>query len=215
MNLTSRMTALLGEMRRQRNGAVADSMGYRGRTYGLNYGVSLPTVRELARAEGRDDEYARLLWRQDVRELRLAALHVADPACLTAERAAEWAAGIDTSELAEEAAFALLSQTEALPALFGAWTAEGSAPLLGYAALLAAARRPDPKWCGEAARVLGRAEAEGPEPGLLKLLVQGAAALSAAVGALDGTSRDGELRAARELGTPAGEALREELAWRL
>lgn len=209
------MTALLGELRRQRNGAVADSMGYYGRTYGLNYGVSLPTVRELARAEARDDEYARLLWRQDVRELRLAALHVAEPACLTAERAAEWAAGIDTSELAEEAAFALLSRAEALPALFAAWTAEGAAPLLGYAALLAAARRPDPKWCGEAARVLGRAEAEGAESALLRLVIRGAAALSEAVGALDGASRERELRAADELKTPAGEALREELAWRL
>ena len=52
MDFTSRMTTLLGAFRRERNGAVADSMRFYGRPYGLNYGVSLPTLRRLARAEG-------------------------------------------------------------------------------------------------------------------------------------------------------------------
>ena len=42
MDYTSRMVALLRELRRERNGAVADSMRYYGTPYGLNYGVSLP-----------------------------------------------------------------------------------------------------------------------------------------------------------------------------
>ncbi len=41
-DFTSRMVALLGAMRRERNGAVADAMRYYGADYGLNYGVSLP-----------------------------------------------------------------------------------------------------------------------------------------------------------------------------
>ena len=44
MDYTSRMAALLGRFRRERNGVVADTMQYRGKAYGLNYGVSLPTV---------------------------------------------------------------------------------------------------------------------------------------------------------------------------
>ena len=51
MDFTSRMVALLGELRRERNGAVADAMRCYGAPYGLNYGVSLPTLRTLARAE--------------------------------------------------------------------------------------------------------------------------------------------------------------------
>ena len=43
MDFTSRMVALLGELRRERNGAVADAMCLCGKPYGLNYGVSLPT----------------------------------------------------------------------------------------------------------------------------------------------------------------------------
>ena len=82
-DFTSRMVALLGAMRRERNGAVADAMRYYGADYGLNYGVSLPTVRTLARACGRDHEFARYLYAQEVRELRLAALHIAEPERLT------------------------------------------------------------------------------------------------------------------------------------
>lgn len=141
MDYTSRMVALLRELRRERNGAVADAMRYYGAPYGLNYGVSLPTLRRIARAEAPDHAFARYLYRQDVRELRLAALHIACPACLTPEEFPAWAAGIVNSEIAEEAAFALLSRAETFPALFSAWIASPDA-LLQYAALLAAARSP-------------------------------------------------------------------------
>ena len=141
MDYTSRMVALLRELRRERNGAVADSMRYYGTPYGLNYGVSLPTLRRIARAEAPDHGFARYLYRQDVRELRLAALHIACPACLTPEEFPAWAAGIVNSEIAEEAAFALLGRAEAFPVLFSAWIASPDA-LLQYAALLAAARSP-------------------------------------------------------------------------
>ena len=141
MDFTSRMVALLGELRRERNGAVADAMRCYGAPYGLNYGVSLPTLRKLARAETPDHDFARYLYLQEVRELRLAALHIACPACLTPEEFPAWAAGIVNSEIAEEAAFALLSRAEAFPVLFSAWIASPDA-LLQYAALLAAARSP-------------------------------------------------------------------------
>ena len=79
MDFTSRMAALLGAFRRERNGAVADSMRFYGAPCGLNYGVSLPTLRKLARAETPDHDFARYLYLQAVRELRLAALHIARP----------------------------------------------------------------------------------------------------------------------------------------
>ena len=67
MDFTSRMVALLGELRRERNGAVADAMRCYGAPYGLNYGVSLPTLRKLARAETPDHDFARYLYLQEVR----------------------------------------------------------------------------------------------------------------------------------------------------
>lgn len=159
MNHTSRMAALLGEIRRERNGAVADSMRLVGRPCGLNYGVSLPTLRRLARAETPDHDFAEFLFRQDVRELRLAAFHIAEPDRLTPDDSAFWAAGIDNNELAEEAAFALLSRAGAFPSLFGRWIAPSQPLLLRYAALMAAARWPQApgEWIAPALDAVHRA----------------------------------------------------------
>ncbi len=243
MDFTSRMVALLGELRRERNGAVADAMRFYGDPYGLNYGVSLPTLRRIARAEQPDHAFARYLYLQDVRCLRLAALHVAEPASVTLAEADAWAAGIINSEVAEEAAFALLSRTEVLPELFRMWTA-GDNPLLQYAALLAAARSPlaGMDWVpvaletlrrNAAAGVAGRESvaetaesaraAESAEtaaapvpPYAAHLVAQGTVALLAALGGRSEENRQAVLRAAGSLGKlPAEDFVHEELAWRL
>lgn len=161
MNHTSRMTALLGELRRERNGAVADAMRLVGAPYGLNYGVSLPTLRRLARAEKPDYAFAKFLSLQDVRELRLAAYHIADPAGLTPGEFPFWASGIVNHELAEEAAFALLPRIGDFPALFRTWTAAGMPWPLQYAALMAASRvvPPDSGWVDSAVEAVRRAAA--------------------------------------------------------
>lgn len=215
------MVALLAAMRRQRNGAVADGMRRYGAACGLNYGVSLPTLRAIARAETPDSDFARLLFRQDVRELRLAALHIAVPESLTVEDAEFWAAGLSDSEVAEEAAFALLSRSAVFPQLFGAWIGDRR-PFVVYAALMAAARWPGAPvdWCVSAAEAVGcwaAAVGRGEQPDYAaRLIAQGAVALSAAVGARDEKSRQTVLRAAGRGGdAPALRFLREELAWRL
>lgn len=216
MDLTSRMTALLGAFRRERNGAVADSMRFYGRPYGLNYGVSLPTLRRLARAEGTDHDFARYLYRQDVRELRLAAFHIADPGRLTPEESAFWGDGLLNSEMAEEGAFALLSRAASLPTLFEQWTETGSEPLRQYAALMAAGRAAEPQtaWIPRIVETLRRAAETGiPES---RLLAQGAVAALAAIGSRNEENRQTVLRAVGSLGSlPAEAFVHEELAWRL
>ncbi len=133
------MIRLLGALRREMNGAVADGMYLYGRPYGLNYGVSLPTVRSIARAEGCDHDFARYLFRQQVRELHLAALHIADPHRLDIAEAAFWAEGIINSEAAEEAAFALLSKSPSIKEIYGEWSRSDD-EFTAYSALMAAAR---------------------------------------------------------------------------
>ena len=54
MSHTARMAALLGELRREMNGAVAESMQRGEGGYGLNYGVSIPTIRAIAARVGAD-----------------------------------------------------------------------------------------------------------------------------------------------------------------
>ncbi len=110
-NMTSHMAHLLGELRREMNGAVVGSMRYYGREYGLNYGVSIPTIRALGREEAKDHSFAKYLFLQEVRELRLVSLWFAEPS-LVEDDLDFWAQGIINSEVAEEAAFVLLNRVK-------------------------------------------------------------------------------------------------------
>ncbi len=161
MDFTARMVALLGAFRRERNGLVADTMHYDGARYGLNFGVSLPTIRTIARRERPDHAFACFLIGQQVRELQLAAFHLADPDRLTDPAEAErWRRALNNTELAEEAAFALLSRSNALPQLLPAWLSDATAaPLPAYAATLAAARceKPSAEWLEPLRRALQEA----------------------------------------------------------
>ena len=140
-NHTVRMAALLGKLRREMNGAVAESMQRGEGGYGLNYGVSIPTIRAIAGRVGTDHAFARFLYRQDVRELRMAALTIADPVSVTPDNVDEWFVGRMPEELIEELALRLLSRCgrPVLDTLCGRWLRAGSGAER-YAALMALAR---------------------------------------------------------------------------
>lgn len=138
MNQTSRMVGLLQKLRRERNGVWADTL-VDNCSAGMNYGVSLPTIRAIAREEGKDEEFARMLWQQDVRELKLVALYLIDPESLTMEVCDMIAKGLNDAELAEECAFALLRHSPLLKEIFPLWSSSSKA-FLRYAALQAAPR---------------------------------------------------------------------------
>lgn len=95
-------------LRVQMNGAVSQSMREGGIAYGMNYGVSLPTIKSIAREYYPDHSLAADLWRQEVREMRLAAIYVEDPAAVTVEQAELWSGGFLTTEIAQIAAMELL-----------------------------------------------------------------------------------------------------------
>ena len=139
MNATSKMVALLGELRREMNGAVVDSMREKGIEYALSYGVSIPTIRALARQYAPDDELARLLYQQQVRELQLAALSIASPESITADELPFWAKAVTTVEMAENVATVLIARTKVAEVAVREWLAADNA-LLRYAAMLIGGR---------------------------------------------------------------------------
>ncbi|MBR4964451.1 MAG: DNA alkylation repair protein [Alistipes sp.] len=139
MDNTQRMIALLGRVRKQMNGAVSESMATHGQQYGLNYGVSIATVRQIAESEAQDYSFAKYLYQQQVRELKLCACHIADPKMVDTHEFPFWSRGITNAELAEELAFALLSKIYDINSLMGIWTTESN-EMVAYAALMAASR---------------------------------------------------------------------------
>lgn len=205
------MIALLGAMRKQMNGAVADAMYYYGADYGLNYGVSLPTVRQIAREQEKDHALALYLYKQQVRELRLAALHIAQAEAITMEELPTWAEGVINSEIAEEMAFALLPHTTILSDIFTVWS-ESDNEFLVYATLMAAARSElarDTNIINATPNILSRFSTS-------RIIAQGVVALLAAAYDCDAEARKAVAEVIEELEeSPAANYVKEEMSWRM
>lgn len=139
MDFTSQMTALLSELRRERNGAAADAMRFYGKDYGLNLGVVIHTIREISADFPHDHAFAEYLYRQDVRELKIAALWLAQPERVEPTAFDFWEAGIINSEMAEQVAMALFSKVECIDALLDKYGLSDNI-LAVYAVLLAVSR---------------------------------------------------------------------------
>lgn len=150
------MAALLGRLRREMNGAVVEAMERAGVKGVLNYGVSIPTIRAIAAEAGHDHAFARFLYLQQVRELRMAALSIADPGSVTPDELDFWLDGQPTVELLDELALRLLSRCgdEVSQALSDRWLT-GESPQACYTALMALARTQSGRTAETAARVAG------------------------------------------------------------
>lgn len=209
MSHTARMVALLGEFRRERNGLVADTMYYEGSRYGLNYGVSLPTLRRIVGGESRDHELSCFLRRQEVRCLQLSALHLADPERLHAtDEAAAWLRFLTNSELAEEAAYALFSRSTALLTHVVEWLQ--MAEYYGcYALVMALARTTAVRADHLEAAFAAHYRFATP------LMAKGVVTLAAAAAMQGEELRQTVERLMAAADLPHGDYIRDELAWRI
>ncbi|MFI3295490.1 MAG: DNA alkylation repair protein [Rikenellaceae bacterium] len=88
-------------LRIEMNGAVSQSMREGGIVGLMNYGVSLPTIKDVALEYAPDHRLAGELWRQEIREMRIAALLVEDPSLVTLDQMRLWGDGMATVEVAQ------------------------------------------------------------------------------------------------------------------
>lgn len=139
MSNSDSMIALLRRLKVEMNGAVSASMTERGLVYGLNYGVSIPTIKTIAMEYFPNHSLAQLLYRQDVRELKIAALFIDDPQDVTRDQMVLWGESISNTEIAEQVTFQLFSKSSLASEVALEWIG-CSNPLLCYAGLLMAAR---------------------------------------------------------------------------
>lgn len=136
---TSIMADILRELRVEMNGAVVGAMEERGLKYPLNYGVSLPTIRTIAKRYAPNYRAAKLLYQQQVRELQLAAIYMAGVESLTATEATFWRDGIVNNELAENIGSKLIGECINCEDILALWIASDR-PLVVYSALIAIAK---------------------------------------------------------------------------
>ena len=145
MNDTALMVELLRRLKKETNGAVVEAMEQRGIHYPLSYGVAAHTVKKVAEEYGTRHSLAMLLFDQQIRELKLAAIYIADPTEMTPESATRWAQGL-TPELAGHAAATLFCHIPHIATTASTWIASDDQQLQ-YMALLALGRTLSTKGC--------------------------------------------------------------------
>ena len=93
--------------RQMMDGSVAQSMRDKGVNYKLNWGATLPRLREKADEIGKDYDLAIALWKEDVRECKILASMLMRPEQILPEVADIWMEQIPSQEIAEQVAFNL------------------------------------------------------------------------------------------------------------
>ena len=93
--------------RQMMHGSVAQSMRDKGVNYKLNWGATLPRLREKADEIGKDYDLAIALWKEDVRECKILATMLMPPEKILPEVADIWMEQIPSQEIAEQVAFNL------------------------------------------------------------------------------------------------------------
>lgn len=122
------------QLRHSMNGVVSSSMREKGVAYKLNFGVSLPRIREIAAAHPKDSTLAAALWKEDVRELKILATMLQPPGAFTREDALRWALDVRYQEIAEQYCVNLLQELPFAGELAEDWVGrgEGYLPALGF-----------------------------------------------------------------------------------
>ena len=112
MDIQQKVKEIKQSFHQMMDGATAQSMRQKGLDYKLNWGATLPRLKEMA-AELKGDESLSLydlaiaLWKEDVREFKILATMLMPPEEILPEVVDIWMEQTTTVELAEQAAFNL------------------------------------------------------------------------------------------------------------
>lgn len=105
------------------DGHTAASMRDKGLNYKLNWGASLPMLKEQATEIGKDYDLAIALWKEDVRECKILATMVMPADKMLPEVVDIWMEQVPSQEIAEQAAFNLWQHLPYAPMKAYQWMA--------------------------------------------------------------------------------------------
>lgn len=140
MNTTQKVIEIFAKLKVEMNGAVTEAMQKRGVSYGLNYGVSAITVKRAVSDYAPDHSLAQALWRQQIREMKLAAIFVDNPQEVTAPQIEQWIDESKTIELTGQCATQLFWRSPYATQVIENWVVSGQDLTKITAALLMAGR---------------------------------------------------------------------------
>ena len=123
MDIQAQVKEIKQSFRQMMDGAVAQSMRNKGVDYKLNWGVTLPRLREKADEIGKNYDLAIALWKEDVRECKILATMVMPADVVLPEVIDIWMEQMPTQEIAEQAAFNLFQYLPYAPEKAYTWMA--------------------------------------------------------------------------------------------
>ena len=123
MDIQAQVKEIKQSFRQMMDGAVAQSMRNKGVDYKLNWGATLPRLREKADEIGKNYDLAIALWKENVRECKILATMVMPADVVLPEVIDIWMEQMPTQEIAEQAAFNLFQYLPYAPKKAYTWMA--------------------------------------------------------------------------------------------
>ena len=123
MDIQTQVKEIKQSFRQMMDGAVAQSMRNKGVDYKLNWGATLPRLREKADEIGKNYDLAIALWKENVRECKILATMVMPADVVLPEVIDIWMEQMPTQEIAEQASFNLFQYLPYAPEKAYTWMA--------------------------------------------------------------------------------------------
>lgn len=92
------------------NGIVSTSMREKGMNYKINFGLSLPQIRNIAQKYPQNSEVAEMLWKENIRESKLLATMLYPLKEMTLDKAEKWINDIEYNEISDIASMYLFAK---------------------------------------------------------------------------------------------------------
>jgi 3-methyladenine DNA glycosylase AlkD len=120
--MESVLREIRSDLRLSMNGVIATSMREKGLHYRMNFGVDIPKIKEIAKKYQSGTTLAEVLWKEDVREMKILATMLYPSSSLTKETAERWVADIANQEIREQVCRNLFQEVPFADELVNGWT---------------------------------------------------------------------------------------------
>lgn len=123
--INDQLKAIKQSFRLMMNGEASRSMREKGVEYKLNWGVTLPQLKQMATEWEKSYDLAIALWKEDIRECKILATLLMPAGQMPQEVAEIWMEQTRSQEMAEMLAFNLFQYLDYAPDLAYRWIANG------------------------------------------------------------------------------------------
>ena len=127
MSVQERILEIKQKLRLNMNGVASGSMREAGIGYKLNFGVGIPSLKEIAKQAGKDQELAAALWKEDIRECRILAAMIYPEEQFLPDLADLWIEQIEFPDLAEVCSMYLFCRMKGAAEAAFRWIASDNA----------------------------------------------------------------------------------------